>query len=54
MHLQYIALTLVVVAFTLSERKFRLLYIAVALTIAESKFSHITSKIRQQVMYIAV
>jgi len=42
------------VALTLPERKFRLLYIAVALTLAESKFSHITSKFRQQVMYIAV
>ena len=41
-------------ALTLPERKFRLLYIAVALTLAESKFSHITSKFRQQVMYIAV
>jgi len=37
-----------------SESKFRVMYIAVALTLPESKFSHITSKFRQQVMYIAV
>ena len=41
-------------ALTLQKSKFRLLYIAVALTLPESKFSHITSKFRQQVMYIVI
>ena len=44
----------IAVALTLSEIKFRLLYIAVALILPKSKFSHITSEFRQQVMYIAV
>ena len=44
----------IAIALTLPERKFRLLYIAVTLTLPESKFSHITSKFRQQLMYIAV
>jgi len=47
--LLYIAISL-----TLPESKFRLLYIAVALTLPESKVSHITSKFKQQVMYITL
>ena len=47
--LLYIAIALI-----LPERKFRLLYTTVALTLPESKFSHITSKFRQQVMYITL
>ena len=50
----YYSCTYIAIALILPERKFGLLYIAVALTLPESKFSHITSKFRQQVMYIAV
>ena len=44
----------IAIALTILESKFRLLYIAVALTLPESKFSHITSKFRQQAMYITL